>query len=117
MPQAHRRRRPISAASRIFSPTKETRVDSSVRNARVARARCEQIGAELCKAPPFETSPRCSMSKRPGFLALVVLVAGIVHAAAKPAAWDYYKNGDLKAARPGPTSGAMLLLGGGDWPV
>jgi beta-aspartyl-peptidase (threonine type) len=57
------------------------------------------------------------MSKRPGFLALVVLVAGVVHAAAKPAAWDYYKTGDLKAARPGPTSGAMLLLGGGDWPV
>jgi beta-aspartyl-peptidase (threonine type) len=39
------------------------------------------------------------------------------HAAPQPAPYDYYSAGDLKAARPGPTSGALMLLGGGDWPV
>src|SRR5882672_3885063 len=39
-----------------------------------------------------------------------------VHAASA-AAYDYYSSGNLKAATPGKTEGALLLLGGGDWPV
>jgi beta-aspartyl-peptidase (threonine type) len=31
--------------------------------------------------------------------------------------YDHYFAGDRAAARPGPTEGALLLLGGGDWPV
>jgi beta-aspartyl-peptidase (threonine type) len=38
-------------------------------------------------------------------------------AAPKPAPWDYYSAGDLAAPRPGPTSAALMLLGGGDWPA
>src|SRR4051812_18380144 len=56
-----------------------------------------------------------------GFLATMLIVmtalGATVQAAPKPSAWDYYSAGDLTAARPGPTSGAMMLLGGGDWPV
>lgn len=52
-----------------------------------------------------------------GLLIATLAVYSTVQAAPKPAAWDYYSAGDLEAARPGPTSGALLLLGGGDWPV
>jgi beta-aspartyl-peptidase (threonine type) len=45
------------------------------------------------------------------------MAAMTAHAATRPAPYDYYSSGDLKAARPGPTSGALMLLGGGDWPV
>jgi beta-aspartyl-peptidase (threonine type) len=41
-----------------------------------------------------------------------------VHAATKPTtAYDYYSAGALDAPRPAPTEGALMLLGGGDWPV
>ncbi len=56
-----------------------------------------------------------------GFLAVLLFAAVAAHPAAqaapKTATWDYYKAGDLAAARPGMTSGALMLLGGGDWPV
>jgi beta-aspartyl-peptidase (threonine type) len=39
-----------------------------------------------------------------------------VHAAPAPA-YDYYFAGDRQAPTPGKTQGALLLLGGGDWPV
>jgi beta-aspartyl-peptidase (threonine type) len=51
------------------------------------------------------------------FLAILLITAGIAHAAPKMAPYDYYSAGDLAATRPGPTSGALMLLGGGDWPV
>ena len=55
------------------------------------------------------------------FLAVLLIVAAVsfstAHAAPQPAPYDYYAAGDLSAARTGPTSGALLLLGGGDWPV
>ena len=41
----------------------------------------------------------------------------VVVQAKAPPAWDYYKAGNLKAGRPGNTEGALMLLGGGDWPV
>jgi cyanophycinase len=52
-----------------------------------------------------------------GLLAVVAFAAGFAQAAPKPAPYDYYSAGDLSATRPGPTVGALLLLGGGDWPV
>jgi cyanophycinase len=33
------------------------------------------------------------------------------------ASYDYYSAGDLAATRPAPTERALMLLGGGDWPV
>ncbi|HTU65081.1 MAG TPA: isoaspartyl peptidase/L-asparaginase [Steroidobacteraceae bacterium] len=58
------------------------------------------------------------MSTIRGFLAvLFVLTAGVSVAAKKEAPVDYYSAGNPAAVRPGPTSGALLLLGGGDWPV
>ncbi len=39
-----------------------------------------------------------------------------VHSA-PTASFDYYSAGDLKAPTPGKTEGALMLLGGGDWPV
>jgi L-asparaginase / beta-aspartyl-peptidase len=48
-------------------------------------------------------------------LACVAITIGVQ--AKSPATYDYYKAGDLKASRPGKTEGALLLLGGGDWPV
>lgn len=56
------------------------------------------------------------MMKRLGFLAVFLVLATSVHAASKSATYDYYSAGDLTGARPGPTAGAMMLLGGGDWP-
>jgi beta-aspartyl-peptidase (threonine type) len=50
-------------------------------------------------------------------LIAVLAVYPTVQAAPKRPAWDYYSAGNLEAARPGPTSGALMLLGGGDWPV
>src|ERR1041384_7077679 len=61
------------------------------------------------------------MSRSRGFLAVLLIISLAAHlnaqAASKPVSWDYYKSGDLAAARPGMTSGALMLLGGGDWPV
>ena len=55
-----------------------------------------------------------------GFLAASVLAAclshSVAHAAPKNAPYDYYSAGDLAATRPGSTTGALMLLGGGDWP-
>ena len=57
------------------------------------------------------------MLKISWFLCLAVFSTA-AHAAAKPApAYDYYSAGDLNAPRPGATEGALMLLGGGDWPV
>jgi L-asparaginase / beta-aspartyl-peptidase len=53
------------------------------------------------------------MASLRALLALLLLAAGT----ARAASYDYYSAGDVTAARPGATSGAMLLLGGGDWPV
>ncbi|MEO8063802.1 MAG: isoaspartyl peptidase/L-asparaginase [Pseudomonadota bacterium] len=48
----------------------------------------------------------------------LALIVGAANAATKPAAtYDYYVAGKLDAARPGATEGALMLLGGGDWPV
>src|ERR1041384_1366793 len=61
------------------------------------------------------------MSRSRGFLAVLLIISLAAHlnaqAASKPVSWDYYKAGDLAAARPGMTSAGLLLLGGGDWPV
>ena len=58
------------------------------------------------------------MSTIRGVLAVFLLItAGTVLAAPPPAAYDYYSAGNLKAPHPATTSGALLLLGGGDWPV
>lgn len=57
------------------------------------------------------------MSKRSGFLAFLLIVVSVAQAAPKTTTFDYYKAGDLKAVRSQPTSGALLMLGGGDWPV
>ncbi|HLA74059.1 MAG TPA: hypothetical protein VK624_21325, partial [Steroidobacteraceae bacterium] len=58
-----------------------------------------------------------AMLKISWFLCLAVFSTA-AHAAAKPApAYDYYSAGDLNAPRPGATEGALMLLGGGDWPV
>ncbi|MEO8019739.1 MAG: isoaspartyl peptidase/L-asparaginase [Pseudomonadota bacterium] len=43
-------------------------------------------------------------------------VANSVHAASPPA-YDYYSVGKLRSPTPGKTEGALMLLGGGDWPV
>jgi len=49
---------------------------------------------------------------------ILALMVGAAPAATKPAAtYDYYSAGRLDAARPGATEGALMLLGGGDWPV
>lgn len=45
--------------------------------------------------------------------ALAALTAS-AHAAAAPA-YSYYEIGDVSAARPGRTAGALMLVGGGDW--
>jgi beta-aspartyl-peptidase (threonine type) len=48
----------------------------------------------------------------------LVLCAVTAHAAPKPTAiYDCYSAGEIDKPRPGPTEGALLLLGGGDWPV
>ncbi len=48
----------------------------------------------------------------------LAMLACVAHAAGKPeSTYDYYSSGALDAARPGSTEGALLLLGGGDWPV
>jgi len=52
-----------------------------------------------------------------GWLAVFLLAAGVAQGAPKTPPYDYYSAGDLAAARPGSTSGALMLLGGGDWPV
>ena len=61
------------------------------------------------------------MLRRTWFLCIAVLAVStpVWAAAAKPAAtaYDYYSSGQLDAARPGATEGALMLLGGGDWPV
>src|SRR4051794_31923321 len=49
------------------------------------------------------------------FIATVGLT-GLAHAAS-PKEYDYFRAGDLKAATPGKTETALMLLGGGDWPV
>jgi beta-aspartyl-peptidase (threonine type) len=54
------------------------------------------------------------------FLAAALLVSvGVttqVHAAS-PTTYDYYAAGKLTSPTPGKTEGALMLLGGGDWPV
>jgi beta-aspartyl-peptidase (threonine type) len=63
------------------------------------------------------TFPGVKVLKRSLFLSLAFMVCS-VHAATKPAAtFDYYSAGQLDAPRPGATEGALMLLGGGDWPV
>lgn len=61
------------------------------------------------------------MLRRTWFLCIAVLsvaVPVVSTGAAKPVApYDYYLSGDINAPRPGPTEGALMLLGGGDWPV
>ncbi len=48
----------------------------------------------------------------------LVLCAVEAHAAAKPTApYDYYSAGEIDKPRTGPTEGALMLLGGGGWPV
>src|SRR5678809_1417340 len=53
-------------------------------------------------------------------IAVALLVCAIstdtVQAKAPPT-WEDYKAGNLKAGRSGNTEGALMLLGGGDWPV
>src|SRR6185436_6338977 len=54
------------------------------------------------------------------FTAIALLVCAtftVVVQAKAPPTWDYYKAGNLKAGRSGNTEGALMLLGGGDWPV
>lgn len=36
-------------------------------------------------------------------------------ATAARSSYDYFEIGDVRAPRPGPTAGALLLVGGGDW--
>ena len=51
-------------------------------------------------------------------IALLLCASFTLAAHAKaPPTWDYYKAGNLKAGRSGNTEGALMLLGGGDWPV
>ena len=52
-------------------------------------------------------------------VAMCLVLCGVAaHADPKPAApYDYYSAGEIDKARPGPTEGALMLLGGGDWPV
>jgi len=48
----------------------------------------------------------------------LLLCAAAAHAAPKPTPpYDYYSAGEIDKPRPGSTEGALLLLGGGDWPV
>ena len=57
------------------------------------------------------------MIRRSWFLCLAAMFVD-AHAAAKPVApYDYYSAGQIEAPRPGATEGALMLLGGGDWPV
>jgi L-asparaginase / beta-aspartyl-peptidase len=50
--------------------------------------------------------------------ALLMCVTLTIEVQAKPpTTYDYYKAGDLKVKRPDKTEGALMLLGGGDWPV
>lgn len=55
-------------------------------------------------------------------LLLVLLLSGALQAWAQDAAtgrdpgYAYYRIGDLSAARPGTTSPALMLVGGGEWP-
>ncbi len=62
---------------------------------------------------------------RPATLCLLALGLALIGAhaparAADPAAardgYEYYRIGDLDAARPGATEPALLLMGGGEWP-
>jgi beta-aspartyl-peptidase (threonine type) len=64
------------------------------------------------------------MIRRSGFLAWVAVAtvtgAALISTASgapKPVTYDHYSAGDLSARRPGDTAGALMLLGGGDWPV
>ncbi|HEV7609937.1 MAG TPA: isoaspartyl peptidase/L-asparaginase [Steroidobacteraceae bacterium] len=59
------------------------------------------------------------MFMRHFFAAVLIASAGVVTPshAASPKAYDYYSAGKLKSPRPGKTEGALMLLGGGDWPV
>jgi len=55
---------------------------------------------------------------RLSWLLCLAVMSTAAHAAAKPATtYDYYSAGQLDSPRPGPTAGALMLLGGGDWPV
>src|SRR5689334_6104059 len=56
-------------------------------------------------------------ARRFGFFAMAAMVMVAAQAANKAPTYDLYSAGTVSAARPGPTSGALLLLGGGDWPV
>jgi len=59
------------------------------------------------------------MFMRQFLAAALVVILGIstrVHAAPPPT-YDYYSYGNPKAATPAKTERALLLLGGGDWPV
>ena len=51
---------------------------------------------------------------------LAVMTSGALAGTPGPAAvrqgYEYYRIGDLKAARPGATEPALLLMGGGQWP-
>jgi beta-aspartyl-peptidase (threonine type) len=51
------------------------------------------------------------------WFAVVLFASAVSQAAPAAKSYDYYSAGDPTAARPGPTSGALMLLGGGDWPV
>lgn len=61
-----------------------------------------------------------SHARRLGFLAVMLLSAAAQVAgkpATRPAPYDLYSAGDVTAKRPAPTAAALMLLGGGDWPV
>src|SRR5436190_12371872 len=59
------------------------------------------------------------MSTRLTFAAALAFLFGIAGSAsaATPPTYDYYSTGKLKAPRAAKTESALLLLGGGDWPV
>lgn len=50
-----------------------------------------------------------------GFVAAAGLANAAESAGVERPGYRYYEIGDLKAARPGKTEAAMLLMGGGDW--
>jgi beta-aspartyl-peptidase (threonine type) len=71
---------------------------------------------------PIKRLPGCL---RPATLCLLALGLALISANAPARAadstaardgYEYYRIGDLKAARPGATEPALLLMGGGEWP-